>query len=153
MLPFLCGSRSCVASVSNNQRSSSSKTSALGEAQVDHAPAAVTASRQSSDRALACSAILAADPFGRPVLNDIGARAEHGRTGVKEGGLRQPPAQDELAALFLRKNYIGAYQRMYSFLTQMFDYDNTAVEKRFLFFRRLMPLLEFGREREGVDLR
>ena len=41
---------------------------------------------------------------------------------------------------------------MYSFLSQMFDYGNTAVEKRFLFFRRLMPLLEFGREREGVDL-
>jgi type I restriction enzyme R subunit len=41
---------------------------------------------------------------------------------------------------------------MYSFLSQMFDYGNTAVEKRFLFFRRLMLLLEFGREREGVDL-
>ena len=41
---------------------------------------------------------------------------------------------------------------MYSFLSQMFDYGATAVEKRFLFFRRLMPLLEFGREREGVDL-
>jgi type I restriction enzyme R subunit len=41
---------------------------------------------------------------------------------------------------------------MYSFLSQMFDYGNTAIEKRFLFFRRLMPLLEFGREREGVDL-
>ena len=41
---------------------------------------------------------------------------------------------------------------MYSFLSQMFDYGNTAIEKRFIFFRRLMPLLEFGREREGVDL-
>ena len=61
-------------------------------------------------------------------------------------------AQDELAALVLFKNDIGAYRRMYSFLSQMFDYGNTAVEKRFLFFRRLMPLLEFGREREGVDL-
>ena len=61
-------------------------------------------------------------------------------------------AQDELAALLLFKNDIGAFQRMYSFLSQMFDYGNTAIEKRFLFFRRLMPLLEFGREREGVDL-
>ena len=34
----------------------------------------------------------------------------------------------------------------------MFDYGNTAVEKRFLFFRRLLPLLEFGRQREGIDL-
>ena len=47
----------------------------VGEALVDHAPAAATASQQSSDHALACSAILAADPFGRPVLNDIGGRA------------------------------------------------------------------------------
>jgi type I restriction enzyme, R subunit len=62
------------------------------------------------------------------------------------------PAEDELAALLLFKKDIGEYQRVYSFLSQMFDYGNTGVEKRFLFFRRLMPLLEFGREREGVDL-
>jgi type I restriction enzyme R subunit len=47
---------------------------------------------------------------------------------------------------------MAAYQRAYSFLSQIFDYANTAVEKRFLFFKRLTPLLEFGREREGVDL-
>jgi hypothetical protein len=38
------------------------------------------------------------------------------------------------------------------FLSQMFDYANTAIEKRFIFYRRLLPLLEFGREREGIDL-
>jgi type I restriction enzyme R subunit len=32
------------------------------------------------------------------------------------------------------------------------DYGNTAIEKRFIFYRRLLPLLEFGREREGIDL-
>ena len=26
------------------------------------------------------------------------------------------------------------------------------IEKRFIFYRRLLPLLEFGREREGIDL-
>jgi len=36
--------------------------------------------------------------------------------------------------------------------TQIFDYGNTAIEKRFIFYRRLLPLLEFGREREGIDL-
>jgi type I restriction enzyme, R subunit len=41
---------------------------------------------------------------------------------------------------------------MYAFLSQMFDYGNTAIEKRFMFYRRLMPLLEFGRERDGIDL-
>lgn len=47
---------------------------------------------------------------------------------------------------------MGAFQRLYSFLSQIFDYGNTAIEKRFIFYRRLVPLLEFGREREGVDL-
>jgi type I restriction enzyme R subunit len=41
---------------------------------------------------------------------------------------------------------------MYSFLSQMFDYGNTAIEKRSIFYKRLVPLLEFGREREGVDV-
>ncbi|MEI2735398.1 MAG: hypothetical protein V9G24_11715 [Rhodoblastus sp.] len=42
--------------------------------------------------------------------------------------------------------------RLYAFLSQIFDYGNTAIEKRAIFFKRLLPLLEFGREREGVDL-
>jgi len=29
---------------------------------------------------------------------------------------------------------------------------NTAIEKRSIFFKRLLPLLDFGREREGIDL-
>ena len=41
---------------------------------------------------------------------------------------------------------------MYAFLSQIFDYGNTAIEKRFIFYKRLLPLLEFGREREGIDL-
>ena len=61
-------------------------------------------------------------------------------------------ARDECDSLLLFKNDIGAFQRIYSFLSQIFNYENTAIEKRFLFYRRLAPLLEFGREREGVDL-
>ena len=61
-------------------------------------------------------------------------------------------AQNELNALILFKRDMGAFQRMYAFLSQIFDYGNTAIEKRFIFYRRLLPLLEFGREREGIDL-
>lgn len=61
-------------------------------------------------------------------------------------------AQDEINALVLFKNDMAAYQRAYSFLSQIFDYASTSVEKRSLFYKRLIPLLEFGREREGVDL-
>jgi len=61
-------------------------------------------------------------------------------------------AQDEINALLLFKSDMAGYQRMYSFLSQIFDYGNTAVEKRAIFYKRLLPLLEFGREREGIDL-
>ncbi len=61
-------------------------------------------------------------------------------------------AKDTLDALLLFKGDMGAYVRLYAFLSQMFDYGNTEIEKRFLFYRRLLPLLEFGRERDTVDL-
>jgi type I restriction enzyme, R subunit len=61
-------------------------------------------------------------------------------------------ARDEMAHLVLFKSDLGAFIRIYSFLSQIFDYGNTDIEKRSIFFRRLLPLLEFGREREGVDL-
>ena len=61
-------------------------------------------------------------------------------------------AQEELQALILFKADMGTYQRLYTFLSQIFDYGNTAIEKRSIFFKRLIPLLEFGREREGIDL-
>ena len=61
-------------------------------------------------------------------------------------------AKDELDALVLFKRDLGTFVRVYAFLSQMFDYGNTAIEKRSIFFKRLLPLLDFGREREGVDL-
>jgi len=61
-------------------------------------------------------------------------------------------AQNELNALILFKSDLGAFIRLYTFLSQIFDYGNTAIEKRAMFFKRLLPLLEFGREREGIDL-
>eukprot|EP00752_Nemacystus_decipiens_P000235 g235.t1 len=61
-------------------------------------------------------------------------------------------AKGQLDVLIQFKGDIGAYIRLYTFLSQMFDYGMTSVEKRAIFFRRLLPLLEFGREREGVDL-
>lgn len=64
----------------------------------------------------------------------------------------QQEGETELNSLRLFKSDLGTYIRTYTFLSQIFDYGNTAVEKRAIFFRRLLPLLEFGREREGVDL-
>jgi type I restriction enzyme, R subunit len=61
-------------------------------------------------------------------------------------------AKAELDALVLFKSDMGAYLRLYTFLSQIFDYGSTAIEKRALFYKRLLPLLEFGREREQIDL-
>ncbi len=70
---------------------------------------------------------------------------------IKDGPTAQA-AKDEMAALTLFKRDLGTFVRVYAFLGQVFDYGNTAIEKRALFFKRLLPLLDFGREREGVEL-
>ncbi|WP_027175433.1 type I restriction endonuclease subunit R [Desulfovibrio aminophilus] len=61
-------------------------------------------------------------------------------------------ARDAMNSLALFKRDLMTYLRMYAFLSQIFDYGDTDVEKRAIFYKRLLPLLEFGREREGVDL-
>ncbi len=61
-------------------------------------------------------------------------------------------AEDELNALTIFKADMGAFLRLYTFLSQIFDYGSTGVEMRSIFYKRLLPLLEFGRERETVDL-
>jgi type I restriction enzyme R subunit len=61
-------------------------------------------------------------------------------------------AHAEMEALQLFKRDMGAFSRVYTFLSQIFDYGNTALEKRAIFYKRLSPLLEFEREREGIDL-
>jgi type I restriction enzyme R subunit len=61
-------------------------------------------------------------------------------------------AREEMDALILFKGDMGAYVRLYTFLSQIFDYGNTAIEKRAIFYKRLAPLLEFGRERDSIDL-
>lgn len=61
-------------------------------------------------------------------------------------------AKDHMDALTLFKGDMATFQRLYSFLSQILDYGNTEIEKRAIFFRRLLPLLEFGRDREGIDL-
>jgi type I restriction enzyme R subunit len=71
---------------------------------------------------------------------------------VKKDDKAAKEANGAISSLILFKADMGAFQRMYSFLSQIFDYGNTAIEKRFMFYRRLIPLLEFGREREGIDL-
>lgn len=80
--------------------------------------------------------------------------AQAQKAAVEEKGDDQAAkeAKDTLDALVLFKNDMGAFVRLYAFLGQIFDYGNTDIEKRFLFYKRLIPLLEFGRERDTIDL-
>lgn len=61
-------------------------------------------------------------------------------------------AKNALDALVLFKSDMQSFVRAYTFLSQIFDYGNTAIEKRAIFFRLLIPLLEYGRERDEIDL-
>ncbi|CAA6605987.1 Type I site-specific restriction-modification system, R subunit [Rhodospirillaceae bacterium LM-1] len=80
--------------------------------------------------------------------------AKNSLTAAQETGdaRTEKEAKNEIQTLELFKRDIGTFLRVYTFLSQIFDYGNTALEKRAIFFKRLLPLLEFGREREGVDL-
>jgi type I restriction enzyme R subunit len=61
-------------------------------------------------------------------------------------------AKEELDALALFRSDMGTYGRFYTFLAQIFDYNNTGLEKRALFYKALLPLLEFEREINTIDL-
>ncbi|MCP3728396.1 DEAD/DEAH box helicase family protein [Paraburkholderia sp. CNPSo 3272] len=80
------------------------------------------------------------------------AQLEKTAAEAQQDGKAAQAAKDTLDALALFKNDMGAFVRLYAFLSQIFDYGNTDIEKRFLFYKRLIPLLEFGRERDTVDL-
>ncbi|CAH0164790.1 type I restriction endonuclease subunit R [Roseomonas sp. CECT 9278] len=82
-------------------------------------------------------------------------RFKHAQQAVRggtDGSKASDAAKDEMEALLLFKRDLGSYVRAYEFLGQMFDYGNTDFEKLYLFARLLLPLLDYGREREGIDL-
>jgi len=61
-------------------------------------------------------------------------------------------AKDTMDSLLMFRTDITTYLRAYTFLSQIFDYGNTDFEKRAIFYKALVRLLKFGREREEVDL-
>src|SRR5690606_14984193 len=56
-----------------------------------------------------------------------------------DDGESEKAAKDELEALLLFKGDMASFNRLYAFLSQMFDYGNTDIEKRSLFYTRLLP--------------
>lgn len=94
--------------------------------------------------------IAALEPVAQRLLILFKAAQERFNTTVDKPTLDE--ARDEMNALILFRSDMGGYVRLYTFLSQIFDYGSTEIEKRFLFYKRLIPLLQFGRQREGVDL-
>jgi type I restriction enzyme R subunit len=61
-------------------------------------------------------------------------------------------AKNKMDALLLFKKDMQTFVRLYGFLSQIFDYGNTDIEKRAIFYKLLGRLLTFDRELETVDL-
>ncbi|MFK4048133.1 type I restriction endonuclease subunit R [Roseomonas mucosa] len=90
-----------------------------------------------------------------PVSNRLLVRFKQAQQSARaepEGSAAQQAGKDEVEALLLFKRDLGSYVRAYEFLGQMFDYGNTDYEKLYLFAKLLLPLLDYGRERDGIDL-
>ena len=90
-----------------------------------------------------------------PVSNRLLVRfkaATQAKKAEPEGSKAHQDAKDIEEALLLFRKDLGSYVRVYEFLGQMFDYGNTDYEKLYLFAKLLLPLLKYGRERDGVDL-
>lgn len=90
-----------------------------------------------------------------PVSNRLLTRYKTAAKTAKDapkGSAAAQEAKDEKDALVLFKRDLGNFVRAYEFLSQMFDYGNTDYEKLYVFAKLLLPLLDYGRERDGIDL-
>jgi len=95
----------------------------------------------------------ALEPVVSRLLGRYKAAQQRQKTATAKGDSKAAEeAKHEMEALVLFKRDMGTYERVYVFLAQMFDYGSTQLESRYIFFKRLMPLLDFGREREVIDL-
>jgi type I restriction enzyme R subunit len=97
--------------------------------------------------------LAALEPVVGRLLTQYKDAQAHWRAAKAHGDVKAAgEAKDEMDSLILFKQDMGSFQRVYMFLSQIFDYQNTAIEARHIFYRRLLPLLDFGREREEIDL-
>lgn len=95
----------------------------------------------------------ALEPVADRLLKEFKAAQAAERKAKLQGDAQAAEAARQTqSALIQFRETMGAYRRLYAFLSQIFDYGSTAVEARHIFYRHLIRLLDFGREREAVDL-
>ena len=92
-----------------------------------------------------------------PVVDRLHRRykaAQEALKGARESknATAEEAAKNELDALLLFQGDMGTFVRLYTYLSQIFDYGTTDIEKRAIFFKHLLRLIAFGRERDGIDL-
>ena len=92
-----------------------------------------------------------------PVVDRLHRRYKAGQEALKgaresKNASAEEAAKNELDALLLFRSDMGTYVRLYTYLSQIFDYRSTDIEKRGIFFKHLLRLIDFGRERDGIDL-
>jgi type I restriction enzyme R subunit len=90
-----------------------------------------------------------------PVAQRLLARysaAKHAMYPDAQGTRGWELAKADMEFLLQFRHDLGAYVRAYEFLGQMFNYGQTYFEKLQIFARMLLPLLDFSRERETVDV-
>ncbi|OYP28454.1 type I restriction endonuclease subunit R [Rhodopirellula sp. MGV] len=92
-------------------------------------------------------------PVADRMLKQYAAAKEAFKTATEnENKKAAQDAKDTMNALTLFRGDMVSYLRVYTFLSQIFDYGNSDLEKRAIFYKHLIRLLKFGRERQGVDL-
>lgn len=97
--------------------------------------------------------IAAIEPIAQRMLTLFNnARDRHKEASERKDMTAAGDTKEEMDALLQARGDMAAFIRIYAFLSQIFDYGSTEIEKRYLLFKRLVPLLQFGRERETVDL-
>lgn len=116
--------------------------------EVDRAASAIMSPRLSQAELIAAIGPVA----DRLLKRYAAAKAEWARGTERGEADAAKRAKDEMEALVLFRTDLATFVSAYTFLSQIFDYGNTEIEKRFLFYKHLGRLLDFGREREAVDL-
>jgi type I restriction enzyme R subunit len=92
-------------------------------------------------------------PVADRLMKQFGAaKARYAAADADKDEKAAKAAKEEMDTLTLFKGDLASFIRLYTFMSQIFDSGNADIEKRFLFFKHLIRLLEFGRERESVDL-
>lgn len=95
----------------------------------------------------------AVEPVADRLLKEYKAAQAAEREAIAKGEDKAAQAAKETqAALQLFKATMASYRRLYAFLSQIFDYGSTAIEGRYIFYKHLISSLDFGRERDVIDL-